>query len=197
MDFAPGTFQGLAQSEVELFQRVLKGVKGIGVEIGCCDGFSSAHILAASELHLTSIDPFIPDSMEASLVGSKERYLENIAPFGKRARLIVDYSFLVAQPGIRSNLGYAILDQGHSGAIDFLFIDGDHRFPEAMRDFTDWTPLLRKGGLLAMHDARMGREGGAPFHAGPSEVADLMVFRQPDKWEIVGEAFSLVIARKL
>ncbi len=64
MKIADGTFAGLAGEEVELFRKVLAGVGGIGVEIGCLDGYSSAVILDASELHLTSIDPFIPDSME-------------------------------------------------------------------------------------------------------------------------------------
>jgi predicted O-methyltransferase YrrM len=185
MKLAPNTFQGLHGDEVALFQKVLKGVSGIGVEIGCCDGFSSAVILEASELHLTSIDPFIPDSMEPSLIGSKERYLENVAPWGIRTELFEGYSE-DAVPHVHFDM-----------PLDFLFIDGDHQYEAVLDDFLSWEIRIRSGGLLAMHDARMGREGGAPFHPGPSRVAQEEVFGQPNRWEVIGEAFSLVIARKL
>lgn len=191
MNIAPGTFQGLAQSEVDLFRQVLKGMKGIGVEIGCLDGYSSAVILDASELHLTSIDPFVPDSMELSLIGSKEKYMANVAPWKERAKLIEGYSSQVAMAeGVKSSTGRAVQ------FVDFLFIDGDHRYHEVLQDFNDWTPLLKTGGILAMHDARMGREGSPNFHEGPSRVARENIFGQPDQWEIVGETFTLVIARK-
>lgn len=185
MKLAPGTFQGLHQSEVELFQKHLNGLTGIGVEIGCLDGYSSAAILEASELHLTSIDPFIPDSMEPSLIGSEAKYHENVKPWApERASLIPGYSY---------NAVKAFYPEPN---IDFLFIDGDHTYPAVLQDFTDWTPHVKPGGLLAMHDCRMGREGSPNFHEGPSRVAREMIFGQPDKWEVIGEAFSLVIARK-
>lgn len=193
MKLAEGTFCGLHGDEVELFRKHLKGVKGVGVEIGCLDGYSSAVILDASELHLTSIDPFIPDSMEKSLIGSSERYKENVAPYGKRAGLIGDYSFNVSNMGVRATLGY--MPRLNDG-IDFLFIDGDHRYEEVLRDFLEWTHWLKPGGILSLHDCRMGREGGAPFHPGPSRVAQERIFSKPNEWTVIGEAFSLVIARK-
>ena len=196
MKLAEGTFVGLHETEVALFQKHLKGVSGIGVEIGCCDGFSSAVILEASELHLTSIDPFIPDSMEPSLIGSIERYRENVVPFGVRSHLIVDYSFNVSNMGVSATLGYfKRLDP--RAPIDFLFIDGNHEYQMVKLDFDEWTPTIKPGGILAMHDARMGREGSPSFHDGPSRVAREHVFARPDEWLILGEAFTLVIAQKL
>jgi predicted O-methyltransferase YrrM len=38
------------------------------------------------------------------------------------------------------------------GAIDFLFIDGDHRYDGVRRDFESYAPLVRPGGLIAIHD---------------------------------------------
>lgn len=184
MKIAHGTFAGLHPTEEALFREVLKGMKGVGVEIGCLDGYSSAVILDASELHLTSIDPFIPDSMEKTLIGSKDRYLENVKPFGERASLFEEYSHDVRE-----------YDAVY-GVIDFLFIDGDHTLEAVYQDYMDWTPLLRTGGILAIHDARMSRPGGANYHPGPSQVAKEHVFDRPDLWEIVSEAHSLVIARK-
>ncbi len=36
--------------------------------------------------------------------------------------------------------------------LDFLFIDGDHTYGGVKRDFEMYLPLVRKGGLIAMHD---------------------------------------------
>ncbi len=37
-------------------------------------------------------------------------------------------------------------------ALDFLFIDGDHTYEGVKRDFEMYSPLVRKGGLIALHD---------------------------------------------
>lgn len=36
--------------------------------------------------------------------------------------------------------------------IDFLFIDADHTYNGARTDFEMYSPLVRKGGVIAMHD---------------------------------------------
>lgn len=36
--------------------------------------------------------------------------------------------------------------------LDFLFIDGDHTYEGVKRDFEMYMPLVREGGLIAMHD---------------------------------------------
>lgn len=38
------------------------------------------------------------------------------------------------------------------GGIDFLFIDGDHRYEGVKMDFEMYSPLVRTGGLVAFHD---------------------------------------------
>jgi|CXWL01.1.fsa_nt_gi predicted O-methyltransferase YrrM len=50
--------------------------------------------------------------------------------------------------------------------VDFLFIDGDHSYAGARRDFELYSPLVRVGGLIAFHDiipdhrTRYGKETG-------------------------------------
>jgi len=182
MNFAAGTFAGLVDSEIAIFRRVLDQLDGDGIEIGCCDGYSTAHILELSKLRLTSIDPFIPDSMEASLIGSRARFADNVAPWKDRLTLIEDYSWNVVG---RWNT-----------PLDLLYIDGDHAYPAVLKDFELWTPHIKAGAILAMHDSRMSRPGGAPFHPGPSQVADALVYGRPDRWEIIGEAHALTVARR-
>ena len=36
--------------------------------------------------------------------------------------------------------------------IDFLFIDGDHRYEGIKEDFETYSPLVRSGGIIAFHD---------------------------------------------
>jgi cephalosporin hydroxylase len=36
--------------------------------------------------------------------------------------------------------------------LDYLFIDGDHTYEGVKRDFELYSPLVRKGGLIAFHD---------------------------------------------
>jgi predicted O-methyltransferase YrrM len=37
-------------------------------------------------------------------------------------------------------------------SIDVLFIDGDHSTEGMLQDFRDYAPLVRKGGIIAVHD---------------------------------------------
>jgi predicted O-methyltransferase YrrM len=49
--------------------------------------------------------------------------------------------------------------------LDFLFLDGDHSEAGVRRDFADYAPLVRPGGLVALHDIHphsRGWGGGVP-----------------------------------
>jgi hypothetical protein len=194
MKIVEGSWAGLVDSEIELFRKVLSDLEAkttlwtpIGVEIGCMDGYSTAHILEATQrLLLTSIDPFIPDSMSPNLIGQKQRFLANVEPWKNRLTLIEDYSQNVVLK--------------FSTALDFLWIDGDHTYPAVARDFSQWVPFLNVGGVLAMHDSRMFRYGDpkrANFHPGPSQVAMDEVYGKPERWELLGETWALTVARKI
>lgn len=44
--------------------------------------------------------------------------------------------------------------------IDFIFIDGDHRYDAIKQDFEMYEPLVRSGGTIAFHDIGKNEEGG-------------------------------------
>jgi predicted O-methyltransferase YrrM len=49
--------------------------------------------------------------------------------------------------------------------LDFLFIDGDHTYEGVKNDFEMYSPLVKKGGVVAFHDITNGSEeyvGGVP-----------------------------------
>jgi predicted O-methyltransferase YrrM len=175
-------FTGLAGQETALFEELLADLGGVGVEIGCLDGFSTLVILKASKLNLTSIDPLIADSMESSLKGDEPRLRSNLEKVKDRWTFIKDFSHKVAPTW--------------TTPLDFLFIDGDHSIEAVTRDYDQWVPFLKVGGILAIHDSRMSRPGGAGFHPGPSKLAAERIFGRP-AWKVIGEQFSLTVAVKL
>ncbi len=49
--------------------------------------------------------------------------------------------------------------------LDYLFIDGDHRYEGVKKDFEMYSPLVKKGGVIAVSDIVEGNEeraGGVP-----------------------------------
>lgn len=43
--------------------------------------------------------------------------------------------------------------------IDCVFIDANHAYDDVLRDYEDYRPLVRPGGLVALHDIVTFREG--------------------------------------
>jgi predicted O-methyltransferase YrrM len=60
--------------------------------------------------------------------------------------------------------------------LDCLLVDGDHHFEGVRRDFLMYGPLVRPGGVIAIHDIVPGREG---------RVGGVPMF-----WELVKKAFE-------
>lgn len=181
------------QSEKELFRTALTAYRGLlninttekinGVEIGVLNGETSAYLLGLSErIFLVGIDPIIPDSMEANLIGSEDRIKQLTAPFKDQWQFIKQYSY---------NVAHMIGDD----TIDFLFIDGDHTYNAVKQDYNLYKNKVKKGGLIFFHDSRMNR-GGAPFHVGSSQFVDEQIANNAGL-KLVGEAFSLTCFIKL
>jgi predicted O-methyltransferase YrrM len=52
------------------------------------------------------------------------------------------------QPNTRDRVGRLFVDR----ELDMLFIDGDHSYNGVRRDFELYSPLVKKGGIIALHD---------------------------------------------
>jgi predicted O-methyltransferase YrrM len=70
------------------------------------------------------------------------------------------------------------------GALDVLLIDGDHSYDGVRRDFELYTPLVRPGGLIILHDIVQdhGQRYGEPTTASTGGV--------PQFWREVKSQFS-------
>jgi hypothetical protein len=72
--------------------------------------------------------------------------------------------------------------------IDLLFIDGEHEYEQVKCDFESWSPFVSCGGYVAFHDTY----GNFP---GPTRLVEEQI--RPPRWEMIGRADSLTVARKV
>jgi hypothetical protein len=77
--------------------------------------------------------------------------------------------------------------------IDMLFIDGDHELPGVRDDWEAWTPWVREGGIVALHDSNPAAPWiGANY--GPVQVVR-EALRRPE-WHLIDEADSMTVLRR-
>lgn len=120
-----------------------------GVEIGTNLGASAEMwVKNAPMLHLTCVDPYTVYDSRNSQERQDDAYseaVERLKPYNadiiRAASLDVVGSF-------------------KDGSIDFLYIDGDHKFDAVMQDLIRWAPKVRDGGLIALHDYCVLWRGG-------------------------------------
>jgi predicted O-methyltransferase YrrM len=58
------------------------------------------------------------------------------------------------------------------GSLDFLFIDGDHTYEGVKNDFEMYAPLVRSGGLIALHDIGESESPESKAHVLWREIRD-------------------------
>ena len=136
------------------------------VELGVYEG-SSAVVLcevldAGAELHL--VDPFghhgwaLPAGWGAT-EGASRRVVARAARrhAGPRVHLARRLQRAVAQRW--------------DGAVDLVFIDGDHSEEGVRTDWEGWHGFVEPGGAVLFHDARLSQDGGRGL-PGPTAVVD-------------------------
>jgi predicted O-methyltransferase YrrM len=154
------------------------------VEIGVYEGSSAAVLCEVldpdAELHL--IDPFgehgwaLPAGWGAT-EGASRRVVDRARrrQHGPKVTWHVDYSAAVAA--------------SWEGAVDLVFIDGDHSEDGVRADWDGWNGFVEPGGAVVFHDARLSQEGGRGL-PGPTAVVDGL-FRGAGAvagWHVVAEA---------
>jgi predicted O-methyltransferase YrrM len=154
------------------------------VEIGVYEGSSAAVLCEVldpdAELHL--IDPFgehgwaLPAGWGAT-EGASRRVVARARRRhrGPQVTWHVDYSAAVAARW--------------EGAVDLVFIDGDHSEDGVRTDWEGWNGFVEPGGAVLFHDARESQEGGRGL-PGPTAVVDGL-FRGAGAvagWRVVAEA---------
>jgi predicted O-methyltransferase YrrM len=154
---------------------IAKGLQRVpGARLFCIDPFDGAGDSASVEYYHASM---------AQRGSPKERFLGNAERCGVRS---------IIYPLEGRSFDFAA---GWKTPIDLLFIDGDHSFAAAERDYLDWNGHVRNGGYVAFHDAWLEPPRTGCFHRGPGEVVKKFVL--PDRqWHCLPTAHSLFVARK-
>ena len=162
------------------------------VEIGVYEGSSAAVLCEVldpdAELHL--IDPFgehgwaLPAGWGAT-EGASRRVVDRARRrhHGPKVMWHVDYSTAVAA--------------SWEGAVDLVFIDGDHSEDGVRADWDGWNRFVEPGGAVVFHDARLSQEGGRGL-PGPTAVVDGL-FRGAGAvagWRVVAEADRTVAVER-
>jgi predicted O-methyltransferase YrrM len=109
------------------------------VEIGCYEGKTSAMLAGRTTGKVYSIDPFFKGRVGIC-------YSELIAKVERRRQGLKNIEFIKA-------FSHEAAPQ-FTKPIDLLFIDADHSYDAVKRDWEDWFPKVRKGGIVALHDSR-------------------------------------------
>ena len=135
-----------------------RGLLSLAVEIGTHRGdYARIFLDTWKGAKLVCVDPWsIPEGYEA-----QAKILEEV--WGSKTRG-EDYQSAVEKlkiHGLGTPEGRVVLFQGLSldaviefedESVDFVYVDGDHRYLEVHTDLRNWWYRLRKGGVLAGHD---------------------------------------------
>ena len=115
---------------------LLRKAAGVILEIGTCDGYSTA----------------------AFLLGVKARggYVYSVDIDPRCSQLYPgnsQWSFIHSDSVVASNVIKAL--PKNDACIDVLLIDGYHEHPIVDSDVQNYVPLVKKGGVVLMHDINM------------------------------------------
>jgi predicted O-methyltransferase YrrM len=168
-------------AEAVLLMRYAEGAEVV-VELGVAEGGSAAELRSvmspSGELHL--VDPYEPGTLGISM-----------------AR-IVAHRIVDGVRGGRVNWVRARSDQAvrdWRGGIDFLFIDADHSYDRAVSDWHLWSPHVREGGHVALHDSVVFDGGWTSEQSGPVRLLGEIRTNELE-WKLQDQADSLSVLRR-
>jgi len=114
-----------------------------GVEVGTCEGkFAEILCKANPTLALTCVDPWerYPGHQGRSQDSQDLRYVAACRRLQPLNATILRKPSLTAAP------------EFPDASLDFVYIDGNHKFDFAISDIIFWAPKVRIGGIVALHD---------------------------------------------
>jgi hypothetical protein len=172
---------GEANSLFEIARKRTPDRDPVIVELGSWQGKSSLLLAAGlrdkTGARLFCVDPFgddqSPEYQPKTRLGIEEAFHRNLRRAG--VAHVVN--------AIKGYSDQAVRSWEH--AIDVLFIDADHDYDSVRRDFQQWSPFVKPGGIVALHDV-------SPLWPGPSMV--MVESLQPPLYNDLQQVDSLVWA---
>lgn len=165
---------GLTNEELAVLLKYSRKIRVI-VEIGCFEGKTSAALAQNTSGFVYAIDIFPTGMFGIS-------YSEWIAKIHCKRKGIKNITFI-------KDLSHKVA-QDFREQIDFLFIDGDHRYEAVKQDWLDWFHKVRNGGIIALHDCK--QTANHPYYLGSMQLyeQDISTMKEVEEIDSVD---SLVI----
>jgi len=121
----------------------------LGAEIGVADGrYSKILCEKIPNLELIGVDTYAP-----YLGNWRDQEYQDEAYRQAKDKLKGFDVDLMKTTGVEASLTV------EDGLLDFVFIDGDHYFDNAMLDIILWSKKVRKGGIVSGHDYYKSNKG--------------------------------------
>jgi predicted O-methyltransferase YrrM len=177
----------------------LPAASPVVVEIGSWLGKSTvvlgSALIKRPGARLVCVDPFDASGDPRSL----ERYQNDAMRLDSSLRNVFERNIRRAGVDrvVHVHQGYsADIVKKWTGAIDMLFIDGNHAFEAVKDDFSLWSTFVKAGGIVGLHDTYFEpTHDGRPYHTGPGEVVKRFVRANPE-WTSVCHVGSLYVVRR-
>lgn len=193
----------ILDDEAECLSGYAQNARGNAIEIGCGYGGSTTVLLINMPLEytVTSIDPFITDSMgnwKASEEETRDGVARSVMNLMTEENAIKSLKRWTLNP-IYSHDAFADINN-YKHDLGLLFVDGDHRYSGVLFDIENWGQLLIRGGYLLMHDSRRESEaldsaGYFRGWSGPTTVAKNL--EHGLEYSKIDEVGSITVFRKL
>lgn len=152
-----------------------------GVEIGVHQGNNIVNYCKEG-LEIYGIDPWVPYTehfLDSRRDTATNRTIRALYRRARRQTEAYPNCKLIEKTSIEA------LEDFEDNSLDFIYIDGDHRFDHIAIDLIRWSYKIKKGGVIAGHDyLDVGGYRGT-LHVGP--VVDAFVEATDiDNWYIIG-----------
>lgn len=155
-------------------------VDGPLLEVGSYCGLSAVYLGSAAEQRSTVL--FCVDhhrGSEENQAGWEHHDPDVVDPRTGRMDTLPFFRRTIEEAGLEGSViavvGDSVTVARHwATPLGLLFIDGGHALDVAMSDYAAWSPHVRTGGLLAIHDVfeDPAHGGQAPFEVWQRAVAD-------------------------
>lgn len=154
------------------------------VEIGVAQGVTTKRLRSAMavEGELWAVDPYVPNRLGL-------RFSELIAK-GEVASIENGSVRWLRMTGVAAA---ELWQREGREPPDFVFIDGDHSWQGIAGDWGAWSPLVARGGLIALHDSR-------PMPQFPVDADSVRftrsVVHSDERFRVVAEIDSLTVVER-
>ncbi len=125
---------------------VSQGYK-VGAEIGVYKGAFTARFLQVG-LKMFAIDPWMPFTGQGRSQHKQEVQDEifNIAQVTLKPWTATGQCQIIRKASMEALANFRL------GDLDFVYIDGNHEFPNGAQDLYEWNKIVRPGGVMSGHD---------------------------------------------